>query len=157
MTAVYLELGKDVEMSTGKICSRSVVVIGPDETIREAARRMNQYSVGSLVVQDDGQGPLGILSDRDIAIRCVAGGLDPDTDTVGDSMTSPVRSVKEATPIEAALSLMAGAGVRRLPVVDEDERVVGILSVDDVLGLLSEEIETIGKLLARYEPDIPED
>lgn len=142
-------------MSTGKICSRSVVVVGPEESVREAARRMDQYGVGTLVVQEDGQTLLGILSDRDIAIRCVARDLDPDTDTVGDVMTSPVRSVEEATPIEDALALMAAAGVRRLPVVDEDERVIGILSVDDVLGLLSEEIATIGQLLARYEPDIP--
>ena len=143
-------------MSTGKICSRSVVVVGPGESVREAARRMDQYSVGTLVVQDEDEALLGILSDRDIAIRCVARGLDPDTDTVGDVMTSPVRSVEEATPIEDALTLMASAGVRRLPVVDvEDDRVIGILSVDDVLGLLSEEIATIGKLLARYEPDIP--
>lgn len=142
-------------MSTGKICSRSVVVVGPEESVREAARRMDQYGVGTLVVQEDGQTLLGILSDRDIAIRCVARDLDPDTDTVGDVMTSPVRSVEEGTPIEDALALMAAAGVRRLPVIDEDERVIGILSVDDVLGLLSEEIATIGQLLARYEPDIP--
>lgn len=142
-------------MSTGRICSRSVVLVGPEESVREAARRMDQYGVGTLVVQEDGQTLLGILSDRDIAIRCVARDLDPDTDTVGDVMTSPVRSVEEATPIEDALALMAAAGVRRLPVVDEDERVIGILSVDDVLGLLSEEIATIGQLLARYEPDIP--
>jgi len=143
-------------MSTGKICSRSVVVVGPEETVREAARRMEQYSVGTLVVQDEDRTLLGILSDRDIAIRCVARGLDADTDTVGDVMTSPVRSVEEGTPIEDALALMAGAGVRRLPVVDiEDDRVIGILSVDDVLGLLSEEIATIGQLLAHYEPDIP--
>lgn len=142
-------------MSTGRICSRSVVVVGPGESVREAARRMDQYSVGTLVVEED-EALLGILSDRDIAIRCVARDLDPDTDTVGDVMTSPVRSVEEATPIEDALALMAGAGVRRLPVVDVDDgRVIGILSVDDVLGLLSEEIATIGQLLARYEPDIP--
>lgn len=142
-------------MSTGKICSRSVVVVGPEESVREAARRMDQYSVGTLVVQENGQALLGILSDRDIAIRCVARDLDPDADTVGDVMTSPVRSVEEATPIEDALALMAAAGVRRLPVIDEDERIIGILSVDDVLGLLSEEIATIGQLLVRYEPDIP--
>lgn len=83
---------------------------------------MDQDSVGTLVVQDEDQALLGILSDRD----------------------------------EDALALMASAGVRRLPVVDlDDDRVIGILSVDDVLGLLSEEIATIGQLLARYESDIP--
>lgn len=125
-------------MSTGKICNRSVVVISPDDSVREAARRMAEYNVGTLVVQDAYE-IVGILSDRDIAIRCVGKGLDPDADTVSSIMTSPVRSIQESTPIEDALSAMAASGVRRLPVVDEDDRVVGILALDDVLELLGEE------------------
>lgn len=142
-------------MSVGKICNRSVVVVAPDDSVREAARRMAQYNVGTLVVLDAEERLLGILSDRDVALRCIGSNLDPDADSVGDVMTSPVRSVPESTPIEDALSRMAASGVRRLPVVDTEDHLVGILSLDDVLELLAEEAEAIGRLLRKYGPDIP--
>lgn len=142
-------------MSVGKICNRSVVVVAPDDSVREAARRMAQYNVGTLVVLDAEERLLGILSDRDVALRCIGSNLDPDADSVGDVMTSPVRSVPESTPIEDALSTMAASGVRRLPVVDTEDHLVGILSLDDVLELLAEEAEAIGRLLRKYGPDIP--
>lgn len=142
-------------MSVGKICNRSVVVVAPDDSVREAARRMAQYNVGTLVVLDADERLLGILSDRDVALRCIGSNLDPDADSVGDVMTSPVRSVPESTPIEDALSTMAASGVRRLPVVDAEDHLVGILSLDDVLELLAEEAEAIGRLLRKYGPDIP--
>lgn len=143
-------------MSIGRICNRSVVVISPDESLREAARRMSQYNVGTLVIVDGNNVPTGIVSDRDLVVRCLAPGRDPDAMTVEEVMTTPVRRLPEETPIEDALSTMASLGVRRLPVVDRDERLAGLLSVDDVLELLTEEAESIGKLLVRYAPDIPE-
>ena len=72
-------------------------------------------------------------------------------------MTAPLRSVTESTPIEEALSLMASAGVRRLPVVDENNQLAGMLALDDILDLLTEEAGMIRQLLKKYEPDIPSD
>jgi CBS domain-containing protein len=136
-------------MSVGAICVRSVQIASPDEVVRAAAGRMAAASVGTVIVIGEDRAPLGILTDRDIAVRCVAEGRDPGTTTVGDVMSAPVTAVHESTPIEDALSRMSGAGARRLAVVDDDDRLVGILALDDVVELLSEELTTIGRLLGR--------
>lgn len=142
-------------MSVERICNEAVVVVSPDDTVLEAVRRMEQYSVGTLVVVDGEKVPVGIVTDRDVALRCVAHGLDAEASEVSDVMSEPVHTVEEGTPIEDALSSMAALGVRRLPVVDESGRLMGILALDDVIDLLSEEAEMIRSLLGRYTPDIP--
>ena len=98
--------------------------------------------------------PIGMLSDRDIALRCVAEGLDPKTTAIEAVMTAPVRSVPETTPIEDALQLMANAPLRRLVVTDAKGGLAGILALDDVLELLAEEQATIGRLLRRLSPSV---
>lgn len=134
-------------MSAGAICVRSVHVASPDESVRTAARRMADADVGTVVVLGEERRPIGVLTDRDVAVRCVAQGLDPEATDVRSVMTVPVTCVRESTPIESALSRMTGAHARRLLVVDEDERLVGLLALDDVLELLAEEFTTIGKLV----------
>lgn len=139
-------------MPVGKICSRSVVVASPDDSIVEAARRMAEHGVGTLVVRDTEGHPVGMVTDRDVTVRSVAAGLDPEATLVSDLMTAPVEMVHESTPIEDALARMSRTGVRRLPVVDEEDRIVGILALDDVLELLAEEQETVGRLLRKSRP-----
>lgn len=134
-------------MSVGAICVRSVQVASPDETVRAVTARMAQADVGTVVILGEDRKPVGILTDRDIALRCVAQGRDPDATEVGTVMTTPLARVQETTPIESALARMTGTRVRRLAVVDDDERLVGILALDDVVELLAEEFATIGKLL----------
>lgn len=139
-------------MSVGRICVRSVVLATPDESVREAARRMAERDIGTVVVLGPGQHPLGVITDRDIAVRCVAAGKDPDATAVSDVMTAPMVCVRESTPIEVALERMAGVQARRLGVTDDEDRLVGILALDDVLELLAEELETIGRLLLKHHP-----
>lgn len=141
-------------MTVSKICNRSAVVANGDETILAAARRMARLSVGTLVVTDPqgGNHPVGIVTDRDITVRCVAEQLAPDTTPVAAIMSVPVRTVREDTPIETALSLMASGGTRRLAVTNEEEELVGVLALDDVIELLVEEAETIGRLLTKQPP-----
>lgn len=134
-------------MSVSAICVRTVQVASPEETVRVVAERMAAAGVGTVVVLGDDRKPMGILTDRDVAVRCVAENRDPDTTTLDVVMSVPVTCVHESTAIETALSRMAGAQARRLAVVDDDERLVGILALDDVLELLAEEAATIGKLL----------
>ena len=134
-------------MSVGAICVRSVQVASPAETVRAVTARMADAGVGTVVVLGEDRKPVGILTDRDIALRCVAQRRDPDTTEVGSVMSVPVTCVHEATPIETALARMAGVHARRLAVVDDDERLVGILALDDVLELLAEELTSVGKLL----------
>jgi CBS domain-containing protein len=129
------------------ICIRSVQVASPEETVRAVAARMADAGVGTVVVLGEDRTPAGILTDRDIALRCVAQHRDPDNTEVGSVMTVPVTCVHESTPIETALARMAGVHARRLVVVDDDEQLVGILALDDVLELLAEELTSIGKLL----------
>lgn len=134
-------------MSVGRICVRSVQVASPEETVRAVTGRMADAGVGTVVVLGGDGKPAGILTDRDIALRCVAQRRDPDTTVVGSVMSVPVICVHESTPIEAALARMAGVHARRLAVVDDEERLVGILALDDVLELLAEELTSVGKLL----------
>lgn len=141
----------EVTMSVGRICSRVVVTATPDETVREAATRMGRHDVGTLVVVEEGSVPIGILTDRDVALRCVGRGLDADTTDVGDVMTAPVATVEEGTAIEVAVARMAAAGTRRLVVTGPDDRLAGILAMDDVLDLLSEEASDVGRIL-RHQP-----
>lgn len=141
-------------MLVGKICSQSVVTTGANESIRQAARRMARLSVGTLVVTDLDQGerPIGILTDRDIVTRCVAAGLDPNENPVSSIMSLPVRSVGEDTPVADALSIMAGGGIRRLVVTNAEDRLAGILALDDVIELLVKEADAVGRLLTKAAP-----
>ena len=139
-------------MSAGKICTRVVASTAASETVRAAARRMADHNVGTLAVLDAERRPVGVLTDRDIVMRIVSWGRDPESVLVEDAMTAPARTVGEATPIEEALGLMRSAAVRRLVVVDDEGKAVGMLSVDDVLELLAEEAATVGALLRREVP-----
>jgi CBS domain-containing protein len=136
-------------VSVGSICVRSVQVASPEEMVRPVAVRMAAAQVGTVLVLGADKKPVGMLTDRDIAVRCVSERRDPDTTEVGSVMSAPVVCVHESTPIESALARMAGVHARRLAVVDDDERLVGILALDDVLELLAEELTSIGKLLLR--------
>ncbi len=139
-------------MTTGRICVRTVHVAAPDELVRVAARRMKDADVGTLIIVDDERKPLGVLTDRDVTLGCVAEGRDPETTRVAAVMTAPATCVSESTPIEDALARMAGIPARRLVVTDEEGHLAGILALDDVLELLVEETESIGRLLKRRRP-----
>lgn len=139
-------------MSVGKICTRVVASAAPSESVRAAAHRMAEYNVGTLAVLDDNRVPVGVITDRDIALRIVARGRDPESVMVSDAMTSPARTVGEDEAIEEALHRMRNSSVRRLVVVDGEGKAVGVLSVDDVLDLLAEEAAAVGSLLRREVP-----
>jgi len=141
-------------MSVGRICTHNVVMATPEESIRDAARLMSANNVGTVVVVDGEFRPVGILTDRDIALRCVAIGKSPDEVRIGEAMTTPVRTVSEATAIEDALGIMKRLGVRRLPVTDARSMLVGLVALDDVLDLIIEEATTIGELLRKEAPAI---
>jgi CBS domain-containing protein len=138
-------------MSVGRICIREVHTAEPGESVRAISRRMQQQGVGALVVIE-GSRPVGIVTDRDVALRCVAEGRDPEATLVSDVMTAPALCVHEATPIETAIQLMSGVPMRRVVVTDGQERLVGILSLDDVLDLLLEEVEHIARLVRAQQP-----
>lgn len=139
-------------MSVGRICVREVHIADKDDSIQAAAHRMHVARVGTLVVVNEAREPIGLVTDRDMVVRAVARGMDPNETTVEDIMTTSLRTVEESTPIDRALAMMRAGTCRRLPVVDRNGKLVGLLSVDDVLDLLAEEFNEIGKLLEQESP-----
>ncbi|MER0215997.1 MAG: CBS domain-containing protein [Nitrosomonas sp.] len=140
-------------MSAGEICNREVIVIQRDATIVEAAKLMRQFHVGALIVvekRDGRQIPAGVVTDRDLVVEVVATELDAAVITVGDIMAAEVFTIKESTASHEAIEFMRCKTIRRLPVVDESGELTGILTLDDALQLLSEELLDLAKLV-RYE------
>jgi CBS domain-containing protein len=118
-------------MQLTDILSRDVETLPPDATVREAAQRMRSLDVGSLPVCD-GSHLLGMITDRDITIRTIADGRDPAQTPVRDAMTPDVQYVFEDDDISKAAQLMEAKQIRRLPVVNHDKRLVGIVSLGDI-------------------------
>jgi CBS domain-containing protein len=146
-------------MTIGRVCVREVHTAREDETAQAAAARMRAQNVGTLIVVDEDSRPLGILTDRDLVTRVLAQARDPGETRVGDVMTPDPRVVYEDTPLEDALRLMRQRAVRRLPVVDRDARLAGLVSSDDLLEILAGEIADFGRLLATQisgPPEAPE-
>lgn len=136
-------------MSVGRICVREVDLVAAGESIHDAACRMAERQVGTLIVLDDAKRPIGVVTDRDLVQRVLARGSDPRHTTVGEVMTRDPRVIAEESPIEVALTAMRTGGIRRLPVVNRAGELVGILSLADVLALLAEEFRTIGRIVER--------
>lgn len=139
-------------MSVERICQCEVDVAEADETILSIAERMRQRTVGCVVVLNGAQEPIGILTDRDLVIRVLADGKDPSATRVEEVMTKGPKSVSEGTSIDEALRLMRSGAFRRLPVVDRQGKLLGILTLDDILMLMAEEFTQIGQLLDRETP-----
>lgn len=111
--------------------TRRTVSVSPDEPITAAARLLKRDNIGSVPVCD-GKGQLqGIITDRDIVLRCVAAGVDPDKTLIKDVMTTGVFTVSPTDTVESAAALMGKAQVRRLPVC-ENGTLVGMLSLGDL-------------------------
>jgi CBS domain-containing protein len=140
-------------MTVGEICNRNVVVAPKTEMIVDAAKRMRTSHVGDLVVIENRNGrhfPIGMVTDRDIVISVVAG--DPDHINyllVSDVMSNDLITAREHESIEAALKKMEEHGVRRLPIVDADGALIGILTLDDILQYLTGQQSELVALVAR--------
>ena len=113
------------------IMTRSIATVQRDETLQAAARRMQEMDVGSLPVLD-GKAVAGIVTDRDIAIRGVAAGMIPQESLVADVMTAEVRFCRADDTVEQAMAEMGDLQVRRLPVLDAKNEIVGIVSLGDL-------------------------
>jgi CBS domain-containing protein len=119
------------------------VVAELGETAATAARRMRDFRVGCVVVVREAR-PVGILTDRDLAIRVVAEGRDPETTHVADIVTYEAATVPRDAGIETAVRVMGDRGVRRLPIITEDGKVTGIVTADDLTVMLSSMLGELG-------------
>jgi CBS domain-containing protein len=106
--------------------------VTPQTSVRETARLMEEEDVGSLPVVEDGSRLVGIVTDRDVAVRVVAGGLDPDSTRIGQVASAEVITLTPDHDLDEALELMAHAQVRRLPIVVRENELVGMLTQADV-------------------------
>jgi len=113
------------------IMTRSIATVQRDETLQAAARRMQEMDVGSLPVLD-GKAVAGIVTDRDIAVRGVAEGMIPQESLVADVMTEEVRFCRADDSVEQVMDEMGGLQVRRLPVLDANNEIVGIVALADI-------------------------
>lgn len=137
-------------MRVNDVCTKNVVSVNADDSIFEAARRMRQQHVGDvLVVRDDQERCVGILTDRDITIEIVANRIDPETLTVRDVMSDEVLMIDQDEDVLEALEMMSRAGVRRLPVMNEARCLCGIISIDDIIGTLAESLLEVSTLAHR--------
>jgi len=138
-------------MAVGEICNREVVIAKKALSVVDAAQLMRTHHVGDLVVVEEKDGrkqPVGIVTDRDIVVEVVAAGVDADALKVGDIMGPEVATVRESEGLFEALRYMRDKGVRRMPVVDSTGGLVGILTMDDMLSLLAEEMTELAKLVS---------
>ncbi len=139
-------------MAIGEICNREVVIVTREAPVSEAARLMRQYHVGDLVVVDELSGrrrPVGIVTDRDIVIEVVAMEVAPESLRVGDIMSAELATVRETEGVFETIRYMRDKGIRRLPVVDRDGWLQGIVTLDDLLILLAEEMGEMAQLIVR--------
>ena len=139
-------------MTIGAICNRDVVTIHRNASVLDAAILMRKQHVGDVIVIEAHKEklvPIGILTDRDIVVELVATDLDCNVITTGDIMVANIASIKESTGVFEAIQTMTSKGVRRLPVVDDQCELIGIVTLDDLLILLAKELGSLTKLLAR--------
>jgi CBS domain-containing protein len=125
------------------IFGKDVVTVGPSDTIGRAAERMEEQNVGAVVVAEQGR-PVGIVTDRDIAIALGAHGGTPG-ESVQQIMTCPVTTMHQYEGIFDATQHMMRNSVRRMPVVNDDGRLVGLVTLDDLLVLLSRELDSLSR------------
>jgi CBS domain-containing protein len=118
-------------MKLKEIMSRDVEVIHPNSMLQEAAGKMKTLDVGSLPVCDNRK-LVGILTDRDIAVRAVAAGRDPKRTTVSDTMTPELVYCFEDQDVKEAAKMMERYQIRRLPILDRSQQLVGIVSLGDL-------------------------
>jgi CBS domain-containing protein len=139
-------------MAIGEICSRQVVFIGRNESCAQAARLMRENHVGSLVVVAQAGTPVlpvGMITDRDLAVGVMALGLDPEKTLVEAAMRPRIALVRDSEGLGRAIALMRAEGVRRLPVVDAEGNLVGILAADDLIELFADELSGLATMIGK--------
>lgn len=130
-------------LTTGEVCTRNVTIAFKNTPVNGAARLMRENHVGCLVIVDEVDGKrivVGLLTDRDIVTGVVAAGLNPETLHVEDVMATDLVTAREEDSLIDLMRTMRRKGVRRIPVVAGQGELVGVVTLDDVLDILSQEL-----------------
>lgn len=137
-------------MDIATLCRRDVVAIDRAATLQDAARLMRERHVGALVVttaSPQGARVAGVVTDRDLAVDALARGLDGRTTTLADVACAGPVTVAAGADVSQAIATMRRDGVRRLLVVDDAQRLVGLVALDDVIEALAGDLGTLSHAL----------
>jgi CBS domain-containing protein len=138
-------------MKVGEICTRIVTFATKDMPLVDAAKLMRQHHVGSLIVVEEQKGgrvPVGMLTDRDIVVEVLAPGLDYRNLKVGEIMSNRLITARDSDDMLGVLRVMRQKGIRRMPVVTESGTLAGIVTLDDLLEILAEEMDDLVDAIA---------
>lgn len=130
------------------VARRKVVTVRPEDSVRNIAGRMEYYNIGSVVVVKDGR-PVGIVTDRDLALRALGAKAGDDELTAADVMTPNPQTIREEDGFDKALEIMRARGIRRLPVVDRKKRLTGLVTMDDILETMGCNMAAVSAALKR--------
>jgi CBS domain-containing protein len=126
-------------MSLERFCRKPVVMISSHQSAYDAAVQMRERHVGAVVVVEDDR-PVGIVTDRDLVLRGILGGRDPNATPVRDVMSRHLTVLRSDDRIDDAVSSIRTAGVRRLPIVDSEGKAIGMVTLDDLFVLIAGEL-----------------
>lgn len=139
-------------MNLKSLGQKYVVTVTTETSLEDAARLMRENHVGDVVVVDqkgNGKVPVGILTDRDIVMATIALGAPVEPLAAGDVMTTGIVTVREDESLNSLIDLMKENGVKRVPIVNKERALVGIISVEDVVALLSLELAALADVSKR--------
>jgi len=139
-------------MSISEFCTHNVVCATRETTALEAARLMRHHHVGDVVIVDESDGvrkPIGIVTDRDLVVEVMAGGLDPNAIKIGELVLRSPVIIEDSASYAETVRLMAVNGVRRMPVVGPGGALLGIITLDDMLRQLTSPLAALADLAGR--------
>lgn len=137
-------------MKIGECCNREVVVAEKQMEVLDTAKLMRKHHVGDLVIVEKRNGvtrPVGILTDRDLVVEVMAQEVPPGEVTAADVMSLDIATVRGEEGVWETLERMRDLGVRRMPVVDQDESLVGLITMDDLVELFTEAMDNMNQLI----------
>lgn len=139
-------------MKCGELCTRDVAIATERDNIADVAKLMRELHVGSVVITRDDAGrkvPVGIITDRDIVVELVAKSVSAETCMAGDIINRKLLTISDDASVWDALTRMRAEGVRRLPVVDKQSALVGILAADDLIEFVRDQVTQLTALIRR--------
>jgi CBS domain-containing protein len=140
-------------MTIYTVCQTNVVSVSPHTTIAFVSDLMKQKNIGCVIITEDHK-PVGIVTDRDLALRVDLTAAEKAVDPISTVMTHEVCTIRKDTGIFEAVQVMKSSRVRRLPVVDMGGRLVGLITVDDIVRLLARELGEIARVIGNESPKI---
>jgi CBS domain-containing protein len=139
-------------MTIYTVCQTNVLSVSPHTTISFVSNLMKEKNIGCVIITEDHK-PVGIVTDRDLALRVSLTAEEKETAHVSTIMTPEVITIRKDTGIFDAVQVMKSSRVRRLPVVDMGGRLVGLITVDDIIRLLARELGEIARVIGNESPN----